>query len=77
MKRTEFREAEENLIWKWVHEELPKQFGFDTDDTIGHENVMKVEKVGFSKTMVMNWNSDLVVMGCSPRHYRILQIKLV
>lgn len=63
MKRTEFREAEENLIWKWVHEELPKQFGFDTDDTIGHETVIRFQCYEGGKSWIFENDGDELELG--------------
>lgn len=63
MKKTKFREAEESLLWRWVCEELPKQFSDDMDDDIGHEVLIRFQSYEGGKSCIFESDGDQLELG--------------
>ena len=63
MKKTKFRETVESLIWKWVYEELPKQFSYDKDDDIGHEVLIRFQSYEGGKSWIFESDGDELELG--------------
>lgn len=63
MKKTKFREAEESLLWRWVCEELPKQFSDDMDDDIGHEVLIRFQSYEGGKSWIFESDGDQLELG--------------
>ena len=63
MKKKEFKELEQNMIWQWVYEELPKQFSDDMDDDVGHEVSIHFQGYEGGMSLIFENDGDQLELG--------------